>query len=153
MSHFIEMPVPSHESERSCICVLGVDVFLSTIFLLDFWTVPTEWYFSFFILSICIIILATNECQVKVFRCAYSVWKSTYTCFFPYHIQGRYLSYHGRRVSGITFIRYVSGITFIRYVSGITFIRYAQNRKIGMQKLSCLTVFFYISWSQANTLI
>jgi hypothetical protein len=33
LSHFIEMPVPSHESERSCICVLRVDVFLSTIFL------------------------------------------------------------------------------------------------------------------------
>ena len=43
--HFITVPLPSQESERSCIYVLGVSIFLlSTIFLLDFETVPTVWY-------------------------------------------------------------------------------------------------------------
>ena len=42
----IEVPVPRQESERSCICVLGVLILpLYTIFLLDFGTVPTVWYF------------------------------------------------------------------------------------------------------------
>jgi hypothetical protein len=37
---FIEVPVPSQESERLCICVLGVLImFLSIIFGLDFRTV------------------------------------------------------------------------------------------------------------------
>jgi hypothetical protein len=46
---FIEMPVPSQESERSCNCLLGVSVVpLSTIFLLEFGTVPTVWYFFVF---------------------------------------------------------------------------------------------------------
>ena len=39
---FIEMPVPIQESERSCICVLGIsDLPLSTILIFDFGTVPT----------------------------------------------------------------------------------------------------------------
>jgi hypothetical protein len=43
--HFIEVPVPSQESERSCIYVLGISILLlSTIFLLDIETVPTVWY-------------------------------------------------------------------------------------------------------------
>jgi hypothetical protein len=43
---FIEMSVPSHESEQSCICVLGVSIMsLSGIFLLGFGTVPTVWCF------------------------------------------------------------------------------------------------------------
>ena len=42
------------ESERSCICVRGID-FVSTIYLLDFGTVSTEWYF--FIFSLYYIIL------------------------------------------------------------------------------------------------
>ena len=47
----IEVSVPSQESERSCIYVLGVSFFpLSTIFQSDFWTDSTEWYFLFFIL-------------------------------------------------------------------------------------------------------
>ena len=33
-SHFIEVPVPSQESERSCTCILNLP--LSTIFLLHF---------------------------------------------------------------------------------------------------------------------
>ena len=38
--------VPSQESERSCICVLGVSILhLSVIFLLDWGTVLTVWYF------------------------------------------------------------------------------------------------------------
>ena len=47
------MPVSSQETERSCICVLGVYILLiSTIFLFDFGTVSTDWYFLFFISSI-----------------------------------------------------------------------------------------------------
>jgi hypothetical protein len=43
---FIEVPVPSQESERSCIWVLGVLIFpLSTIFQLDFRIVVTMWSF------------------------------------------------------------------------------------------------------------
>ena len=42
---FIEVPVPSQESEWSCICVLGVLILsLPTIFLLTFGTVSTVWY-------------------------------------------------------------------------------------------------------------
>ena len=38
------------ESERSCICVLGVLMLpLSVIFLMDFGNVPMVWYFLFFI--------------------------------------------------------------------------------------------------------
>ena len=53
---FIEMPVVQiQESERSCICVRGID-FVSTSFLLDFGTVSTEWYFLIFILLYYIIL-------------------------------------------------------------------------------------------------
>jgi len=47
---FIEVPVP--EQVKSVVmCVLGVSVLsLSVIYLLDFETVPTVWYFLFFIL-------------------------------------------------------------------------------------------------------
>jgi len=47
---FIEMPVPSQECERSCmcICVLMISILpLSTIFLLDFENVPTVRHFAF----------------------------------------------------------------------------------------------------------
>jgi len=48
MTLFSEVPVPSQECERSCICVLGISIMpLSTIFLLDFGTVPTVLYFCF----------------------------------------------------------------------------------------------------------
>jgi hypothetical protein len=44
---FIEVPVPSTESERSYIFVLWVSILpLSTILILDFGTVPTVWYFG-----------------------------------------------------------------------------------------------------------
>ena len=43
-SLFIE-PVPSQESARSCICVLGVSMLtVSTIVIFDFGVVPTLWY-------------------------------------------------------------------------------------------------------------
>ena len=43
---FIEVPVPSQGYERWCKCVLVVSIWpLATIFLLDFETVPTVWYF------------------------------------------------------------------------------------------------------------
>ena len=41
---FIEVPVPSHESEQLCICVLEVSI-LPVFLRLDFGSVPTEWYF------------------------------------------------------------------------------------------------------------
>ena len=45
---FIEVSEPSQEVEQSCICVLKVTMLLlSTIFLLDFRTVQTVWYFCF----------------------------------------------------------------------------------------------------------
>ena len=44
-SFFIE-PVPSQESARSCICVLGVSMLtVPTIVIFDFGVVPTLWYF------------------------------------------------------------------------------------------------------------
>ena len=47
-SLFIEMSIPSQASEWSCICVLRISILpLSLIFLLDFGTVPTVWYFIF----------------------------------------------------------------------------------------------------------
>ena len=47
---FIEVPVPSKKSERSCICVLEVSIMpFSTIFLFDFGIVQTMCYFLFFI--------------------------------------------------------------------------------------------------------
>ena len=51
--HFIEVPVPRHESKLSCICVLRVSsVSHSTILQLDFGTVSTVWYFLLFIFII-----------------------------------------------------------------------------------------------------
>ena len=51
LSLFIEVPVPSQESERSCICVSGVSILpLSTTLVLDFGAVPIVCYFWFFIL-------------------------------------------------------------------------------------------------------
>jgi hypothetical protein len=39
---FIEVPVPSQENERACICVLGVPIYpLSTILIFDFVIVAT----------------------------------------------------------------------------------------------------------------
>ena len=45
---FIEVPIPRQERERFCICAI---LPLFTIFLLDIGTVPTVWYYSFFMLS------------------------------------------------------------------------------------------------------
>jgi hypothetical protein len=59
---FIEMPVPSQKSERSCICVLGLSILpLSTFLIFDFGSVPTVWYFFvfFILLQLYIISLGT----------------------------------------------------------------------------------------------
>ena len=45
------MPVASQEIEQLCMCVLGV-LRLSMIYLMDFGTVPTVWYFLVFHLTI-----------------------------------------------------------------------------------------------------
>ena len=43
---FIEAHVPSQKNERSYLCALMASIVLvSPIFLLDFGTVPTVWYF------------------------------------------------------------------------------------------------------------
>ena len=48
-SLFIEVPVPSQKSERSCICALVVSILpLSTILIFDFEIVPMARYFSFY---------------------------------------------------------------------------------------------------------
>ena len=49
---YIEVSVPRHENTRSCIHVCKWYLFclLFTIFLLEFRNVPTEWFFSFFLL-------------------------------------------------------------------------------------------------------
>ena len=46
---FIEVPVSSQKSERSCTCMLGVSICLSTIFLFDFGS-PHRWDFHFILL-------------------------------------------------------------------------------------------------------
>ena len=46
-SHFIEVSVPSQESEWSCICVFWVSILLrSSILVLHFEAVLTVWYFE-----------------------------------------------------------------------------------------------------------
>jgi hypothetical protein len=41
------MPLPSHESDWSSICLVGLSILsLSMIFLLDFVTVTTMWFSS-----------------------------------------------------------------------------------------------------------
>ena len=54
-SIFIWVPVSSQENERSSICVLGESILpVSTIFLLDFGTVPTvRYFFSFLLKKLC----------------------------------------------------------------------------------------------------
>jgi hypothetical protein len=48
---FMKVPVPSQESELSCICVLGVSIFPhSTILIIHFGNVRTVWSFLCFIL-------------------------------------------------------------------------------------------------------
>ena len=50
-SLFTEVPVLSQESERSCICVLGISHLpISTIFLLNFWNFFDNviFFFSFY---------------------------------------------------------------------------------------------------------
>ena len=60
---FTEMPAPSQETEQTYIDILGVSIVrLPTIFLMDFRTVPTMWYFLFFdfILDIVVLIRWTS---------------------------------------------------------------------------------------------
>ena len=52
-SLFTEVPVLSQESERSCICVLGIsNLPISTFFYWIFGTFPTVWYFFFILLQV-----------------------------------------------------------------------------------------------------
>ena len=61
----IEVSVPSHESEQSCICVLGVlMLFLSTILIFDFGIAQTVWY--------CILVLL-RQCGILFWYCSDSV--------------------------------------------------------------------------------
>ena len=46
---FIEVPVPSQESERSCNFMFGLSILpLFTTFLLEYGSVLTVWYFFYF---------------------------------------------------------------------------------------------------------
>ena len=57
------MPAPSQETEQTYIDILGVSIVrLPTIFLMDFRTVLTMWYFLFFdfILDIVVLIRWTS---------------------------------------------------------------------------------------------
>ena len=83
------MPVPSHESEQSCICVLGGSILpLSTIFLLNFWTV---WYFVFFhfILRYVIIIWSIFTCipSCSIFKTFPWPTLLQITPVYLYHVQ------------------------------------------------------------------
>jgi hypothetical protein len=54
MWYLNEVLAPRQESERSCICGLGVSILpLSTILIFDFRNVPTVWYVLFFIFYMC----------------------------------------------------------------------------------------------------
>ena len=59
-SGIVTKPVPSQESDRLCINVVVVSILiLSTTYLLYFRTVPTVWYFLFFI-------FIDNKCTVYI---------------------------------------------------------------------------------------
>ena len=50
---FIEVTLPSHACEWSCICVLGVSSLpIYKILLLNFVTIPRVWYFFFILISL-----------------------------------------------------------------------------------------------------
>jgi hypothetical protein len=66
---FIEVHVPSQESERSCICVLGVSMLpLPTILIFDFGIDSTVWYFVFVFYYLFILTITFFE---RYFRNAY----------------------------------------------------------------------------------
>ena len=77
LPHFIEVPVPSQESEQSYICVLGVSIFpLSTILIFDFGIVPKVWYFMFFTLLLRIALYPMENVLKKFFLRRYKLdWK------------------------------------------------------------------------------
>ena len=75
LSFFTEVPVLYQESDRLCICVLGIsNATLSTILLLNFGTVPTMLYFfDFHLIAGCEktctmmyrLLLPTSELKLK----------------------------------------------------------------------------------------
>jgi hypothetical protein len=68
---FIEVHVTSQESDKLCICVLGVSILpLSTIFLLKFRTVLTVWYFR----TVTTVWYFRTVLTVWYFRTVLTVW-------------------------------------------------------------------------------
>ena len=60
---FIEVPVPSKESERPYICVLGVSILpISTILIFDFGNVPTDNVVIFFFILILDLVWLPDIC-------------------------------------------------------------------------------------------
>jgi len=115
---FIEVPVPSQESERSCICVLGVSILpLSTILLLDFRTVPTVLYFLLFILSRQEYIWWSKDINpwMKGRSIAYILLYNTIT--HPVICEGWYFepkqSHHFTKIGGLGSKNYFKPATFI----------------------------------------
>ena len=86
----IEMPVPSQENGRSCVCVLGVSILpLSTILLEDFGTLSTPWYFVFVLLHYFININITDSSRKRLLIhliLKYFVWKNKMEIFKINHL-------------------------------------------------------------------
>ena len=72
---FIEVPVPN-QSERSCICVLGVLVLPFLRFLLYFWIFTTVWYFRFSFYHLC----RLNDVERSSWSWSYGGWINNYLC-------------------------------------------------------------------------
>ena len=75
---FIEVPVPSQESERSCFCVLGVSMLpLSMVLLLDFGTVSSVAFLGGFHFIIENFVHTTDSSVVCL-----NVWRRIYPHYF-----------------------------------------------------------------------
>ena len=89
---FIGVPVPSQESDRSCICVLRMSIFpLSVSFLLDFGTVCSDsgYFFPLYFTSKFAVISSTTRCALKIIslQCYYAaIIVYIDTCFSSFDI-------------------------------------------------------------------
>ena len=77
-----EVPVLSQENEQSCICVLMVSISsLSTIFLLDFGTVPTVWFLFVFFFILLVKMSSKSRSSYKFFHRKEHIFFSKYLFF------------------------------------------------------------------------
>jgi hypothetical protein len=77
------MPLPSKESDRSCIYVRDIEFASFYNVLLGFGTVPTVWYISFFILSVVYISIMFLYIVVS-FKLIYLFERYTHTYYIIY---------------------------------------------------------------------